>query len=74
MRRWATLGEYLERQLFGQGRVSLSAAAWTGLLNRRTPCWGQPLRDLLGLGPDQLAPLTDLDETLVGLAEPWASG
>jgi gluconokinase len=73
VRRWATLGDYLERQLFGHGRVSLSAAAWTGLLNRRTLGWDGPLCDTLGLAPEQLAPLTDVDEPLVGLQEPWAS-
>jgi gluconokinase len=73
VRRWATLGEYLERQLFGHGRVSLSAASWTGLLNRRTLSWDGPLCDALGLLPEQLAPLVDVDEPLVGLAEPWAS-
>lgn len=72
-RRWATLGEYLERQLFGHGRVSLSAASWTGLLNRRTLGWDGPLCAALGLVPEQLAPLVDVDEPLVGLVEPWAS-
>lgn len=72
-KRWATLGEYLERQLFGHGRVSLSAASWTGLLNRRTLHWDEPLCVALGLEPGQLAPLADLDEPLAGLAEPWAS-
>jgi gluconokinase len=73
VRRWATLGEYLERQLFGHGRVSFSAASWTGLLNRRTLSWDGPLCAALGLAPEQLGPLVDVDEPLVGLAEPWAS-
>lgn len=73
VRHWATLGEYLERQLFGHGRVSLSAASWAGLLERRTLSWDEPLCDALGLAPEQLAPLVDVDEPLAGLAEPWAS-
>jgi gluconokinase len=73
VRRWATLGEYLERQLFGRGRVSLSAASWTGLLNRRTLGWDGPLCDAIGLASEQLAPPVDVDEPLAGLAEPWAS-
>jgi gluconokinase len=73
VRRWATLGEYLERRLFGYGRVSLSAASWTGLLERRTLGWDEALCDALELEPEQLAPLVDVDEPLVGLAEPWAS-
>lgn len=73
VRRWATLGEYLERQLFGYGRVSLSAAAWTGLLNRRTLGWDAALCDALDITPEQLGPLADVDESLVGLAEPWAA-
>lgn len=73
VRRWATLGEYLERRLFGHGRVSLSAAAWTGLLNRHTLHWDEPLCAALGLEPGLLAPLADVDEPLAGLQEPWAS-
>lgn len=73
VRRWATLGEYLERQLFGHGRVSLSAASWTGLLNRRTLSWDGPLCETLGLAPEQLTALVDVDEPLAGLAGPWAS-
>ena len=72
-RHWATLGEYLERQLFGNGRVSLSAASWTGLLNRHTLDWDAHLCAALGLAPEQLAALVDRDEPLLGLAEPWAS-
>jgi gluconokinase len=71
--RWATLGEYLERQLFGHGRVSLSAAAWTGLLDRRRLVWDDELLATLGLAPGQLAPLVDVDEPLAGLAEPYAN-
>jgi gluconokinase len=70
---WATLGEYLERQFFGQGRVSFSAAAWTGLLNRRTLGWDATLLEVLGLTSERLAPLVDVDEPLAGLQEPWAS-
>lgn len=69
---WATLGEYLERQLFGQARVSLSAAAWTGLLDRRKLRWDEQLLAALDLALGQLAPLVDLDEPLTGLSEPYA--
>jgi gluconokinase len=70
--RWATLGEYLEHQLFGQARVSFSAGAWTGLLERRKLNWDEQLLAELDLAAGQLAPLVDLDAPLTGLVEPYA--
>ncbi|HMQ33499.1 MAG TPA: gluconokinase [Chloroflexaceae bacterium] len=71
--RFATLGEYLELRLFGRGRVSYSVAAWTGLLDRRRLVWDAPLLAHLGADVEQLAPLVDVDEPLVGLAAPYAA-
>ena len=70
--RWITLGEYLELRLFGRCRVSYSAASWSGLLDRRTLQWDRPLLDYLGLPPDRLSPLVDVDEPLSGLQQPYA--
>jgi|HigsolmetaAR201D_1030396.scaffolds.fasta_scaffold04042_5 gluconokinase len=69
--RWITLGEYLELQLFGQGRVSYSAAAWTGLLDRRTLTWDAPLLEYLGETPERLGELVDLDAPIQGLRSPY---
>ena len=73
--RWITLGEYLELTLFGQCRVSFSAASWSGLLDRRRLVWDAPLLDHLGLSADKLSSLVDVDAPLSGLgacyAERW---
>jgi gluconokinase len=71
--RWVTLGEYLELRLFGRCRASFSAAAWTGLLDRRRLEWDGPLLAELGLEAGQLSPLADVDEPLSGLLEPYAA-
>ncbi|HEX9371486.1 MAG TPA: gluconokinase [Roseiflexaceae bacterium] len=71
--RWITLGEYLELRLFGRCRVSFSVASWSGLLDRRRLAWDAPLLDLLGVAPDQLSPLVDVDEPLAGLIKPYAA-
>src|SRR5579859_6928259 len=71
--RFVTLGEYLEQQLFGQCRVSFSIASWSGLLDRRTLGWDQPLLDELGLGSDRLSALIDVDAPLHGLSGAFAA-
>jgi gluconokinase len=71
--RWITLGEYLEMRLFGQCRVTFSAASWSGLLDRRRLVWDEPLLKHLGVRPDQLSPLVDVDAPLSGLLEPYSA-
>lgn len=71
--RWVSFGEYIELRLFGQCRVSYSAASWSGLLDRRTLEWDAPLLALLGLAPHALAPLVDFDAPLAGLAGDFAA-
>lgn len=71
--RWLTLGEYLELQLFGICRVSYSVASWSGLLDRRRLVWDAPLLEHLGVQPEQLAPLVDVDAPLRGLRAPFAA-
>jgi gluconokinase len=70
---FVTCGEYLERQLFGQQRVSYSIAAWSGLLDRHTLTWDQALLHQLGVAPEQLAPLVDVDAPLTGLLPAYAT-
>ncbi len=70
---WATLGELIERALFGVARVSLSAASWTGLLDVAAGQWDAALCDAVELAPGKLAPLVDADAPLVGLRAPFAS-
>lgn len=73
--RFVTLGEYIELCLFGECRLSYSAASWTGLLDRRALTWDAPLLDVLGQTPQHFSPLVDFNEPLQGLqalyAERW---
>lgn len=71
--RFVTLGEYLELRLFGRCRVSYSAAAWSGLLDRRLLTWDAPLLAHLGVDADRLSPLVDVDRPLAGLSAPYAA-
>jgi gluconokinase len=70
---WLSFGEYLLWQLCGQRAASYSVAAWTGLLNRRTLTWDNTWLTQLGMSAEQLSPLVDVDQPLVGLQAPWAA-
>ena len=70
--RWASLGEYLELNLFGEARVSLSTASWTGLLDRRRLTWDRPLLELVGVAEDQLSPLAGSGQSQQGLKPEFA--
>jgi gluconokinase len=69
---YLTLGEYLELELFGTCRAGYSPASWTGLLNRQELAWDTELLDALGITASQLSPLTDTNQPLRGLREPYA--
>jgi gluconokinase len=71
--RWVSFGEYIELRLFGQCRVSYSAASWSGLLDRRRLEWDAPLLALLGLAPHALTPLVDFDAPQAGLGGGFAA-
>jgi len=70
--RWASLGEYLELTLFGQTKISLSAASWTGLLDRRRLVWDRPLLETLGLTPERFSALAALHRPRQGLKPEYA--
>jgi gluconokinase len=70
--RWVTFGEYIDWRLFGVNRVSLSAAAWTGLLHVPTLSWDTTWQEILALGADQLGTLVDVDDGHIGLLPTWA--
>jgi gluconokinase len=71
--RWVSLGEYLELQLFSQAAVSYSAAAWTGLLDRRRLCWDEPLLAGLPIDVGQLSSLVDVSTARRGLRPEFAA-
>jgi len=64
--RWITLGEYLERVLFGPSvniGLTHSVASWTGLLNRHTLDWDEELLEHLGVDIRTLPGLIDIAPT-----------
>ncbi len=67
VKRWVSLGEYLHMRLFGEAKVSYSAASWTGLLDRRGLEWDRETLAVLPIGPENLSPLCDRDEPSRGL-------
>jgi gluconokinase len=71
--RWLTVGEYVQLHWLGSTRVSLSAASWSGLLNRHTLDWDATLLETLDLDAATLSPLTDTDAPQHGLRPPYAA-
>ena len=72
-RRWIGLGAYIFDRLLGQAVLSVSAAAWTGLLNRRSLEWDTRWLDALGLAADQLPRVVDAGQAVRGLKPEWAA-
>jgi len=66
-RTWLSIGEYLALRCFGRAACSISMASGTGLLDQRRCAWDAPLLEVLGLTPDRLSPLVDLDASFTGL-------
>ncbi len=73
IKRWVSIGEYLELKLFGQAAVSYSVASWTGLLNRRDLVWDELLLRQLPIDKSQLSSLTDINLPRCGLRRPFAA-
>lgn len=59
VKRWVSIGEYLELTLFGQTAASYSVASWTGLLDRFRLTWDAGILAALPIQGNQLSPLTD---------------
>lgn len=70
---WVSVGELLLWQFFGDWRVSVSAASWTGLLNRHNLTWDETWLAKLPLSAEQLSPLCDVRDSLRGLRPDWAA-
>lgn len=68
---WMSAPEWLELQLFGDARVSISMASGTGLFDQHRNDWDPEMLAAAGITADQLPRLTDLDEPRRGLVEPW---
>ncbi|MFC4903092.1 gluconokinase [Kocuria oceani] len=63
-RRWMSLGEYVHLRLLGTAHAGTATAAWTGLLDRRTGRWDEPLLLACGLDAEQLSPVLDPHEPI----------
>lgn len=63
--RWMSLSEYVHLQLIGATAAGTSVAAWTGLLDRRTGDWDDPLLEQCGLERDRLNAVAPPSEPLV---------
>lgn len=72
VRRWVSIGEYLELKLFGETAVTYSVASWTGLLNRFSLSWDAQLLAGLPVKESQLSPLTDANRPRRGLGKEFA--
>lgn len=74
-RRWMSLGEYVHLRLLGTARAGTATAAWTGMLDRRTGRWDEPLLLACGLDAEQFNPLADPHEPIpdvaASVAERW---
>jgi gluconokinase len=69
---WLSIGEYLALRCFGRAACSVSMASGTGLLDLRRCEWDAPLLEAVGLSPDRLSPLVDLDAAFTGLRSDFA--
>ena len=70
VRYWMSLGEYVLYRIFGQRRISLSTASWSGLLNRHDLTWDAPMLRHLPITPDQLSEISNTP--FQGLSGEWA--
>jgi gluconokinase len=68
---WLSLGEYTLYRIFGQRRVSLSTASWSGLLNRHELAWDTVMLQCLPISAEQLSEISN--EPFQGLSGEWAA-
>jgi gluconokinase len=72
-RTWMSIGEYLTFRCFGRGACSVSMASGTGMFDQARCEWDAEVLDAVGVSPDHLAPVVDLDSPLAGLAPAFAA-
>jgi gluconokinase len=65
--RWLSFGEYIHLCFLGRCYVSLSMGSGTGLLLTHGQRWDEELLQVLGVQPEQLSPLKDASDGLLGL-------
>jgi gluconokinase len=70
---WLSIGEYLTLRLFGRAACSISMASGTGMLDLRRCAWDGEVLGVLGLSPERMSPLVDLDAPFSGLRDEYAA-
>ena len=72
---WASPGEYLFRQWFGEAarNVSVSIASGTGLMNQASSAWDTETLNDLQMTEEKLAPIADLKQSVQGLQGEFAT-
>lgn len=70
-RYWLSLGEYALYRVFGQRRISLSTASWSGLLNRHELAWDTLMLEQLPVKIEQLSEVSNTP--FQGLSGEWAT-
>lgn len=68
---WLSLGEYALYRIFGQRRISLSTASWSGLLNRHELAWDAAVLEHLPVTAEQLSEISNAP--FEGLDGEWAA-
>tara|TARA_Y100000588_G_scaffold14706_2_gene15699 strand:- start:4859 stop:6178 length:1320 start_codon:yes stop_codon:yes gene_type:complete len=72
--RWVTFAEYMFESFFARPcGLSLSLAAWSGLLDRRRLIWDEGLLGSVGIDAAVLGRIDCENDPVVGLASPWIS-
>lgn len=70
---WISFGEYLHRVLLGRSVCSISMASATGLLTTKTLQWDEELLRVLDVRREQLADIGDIQDSIKGLKDEYAS-
>lgn len=68
---WMSAAEWIELQLLGAPRVSISMASATGLFDQHRCDWDEEMLAAAGIRREQLPPLADLDEPTARLTPKW---
>ncbi len=70
---FVSLHEYFLQKLFGRAAVSLSFAAWTGMLNHANNDWDEAVLNIAGIKRTQLSPLYSARGSFEGLRAEFAT-
>src|SRR5260221_7271506 len=68
---WMSLGDYVLYRLTGERQVSVSAASWTGLLDRQQMVWEPRILEALALRPEQLSTISAQPRYLTDTQSRW---